>query len=101
MLDNELLKTNLNKFKRVRCFVIVISIILCIICFILRDGFGCFWPDYCLFILPYLSATIYEYHKNRLLRAKELFIINKDEQNSLGNTLQSMNDTIQLIIKLL
>lgn len=100
MLDKNLLEETLVKISRVRITIIIVSIVLTIAGFVLRDYFDWGWCDYCLFLLPYVSTTLYCFHKQILFK-KEMFITNEQEPRTKEQIELSTLDCLIVIIKYL
>ena len=100
MLDKNILEKTLRKINRVRVVIIVISIILSITAFILRDYCGWNWCDYCLFLLPYGSTSLYYFHKQILLK-KNMFAIDTQKPQTMAQIELSTLDCLSVIIKYL
>ena len=100
MLNHELLEKNLKKVKMARFCIIIISIVVCFTFFLIRDCSGQKWADYILFLFPYISTLSYSCVKQHFLKSK-LFVSNKDDKPQPIEILESVNDSIVVIIKYL
>lgn len=100
MLNNNLLEKKLKKIKIARFLIIIISIVLCVVLFIVRDCCEQKWADYLLFLLPYISTLVYSCFKQKLLKS-EMFIEDKNAKIQDNTILQNMNDCMLIIIKYL